>query len=242
MRLSIVVGVSVLFLAAQGGAQDITEESFLSGLSADSAALRALGDGLARAEGARKRAGVVANPRVDFWQERPDTNPRVTNWTLAWTPPLDGRYRLGKQAADAGLKAAREQLSADKALLRHEIRAAFAAWSLSFERRAALRRQRERIHGLAEMERQRARVGEESGLSARRFTLAEAEVAAALAAAEAAYERAAALSRAWRPDLPPEVRPAPVVLPNPPESVDSATSPELRAGCGRTASGSTSSR
>ena len=60
------------------------------------------------------------------------------------------------------------------------------------------------------MERQRARVGEESGLSARRFTLAEAEVRSALGAAEAG-----ARESAWRwpgpggPTSPPMPSPLP---------------------------------
>ena len=172
---------------------------------------------------------MLENPRVDFWREQPDANPSVTNWTLGWTPPLDGRYGLGKQAADAGVAAARERFAADKAALRREVRAAFAAWSLAFERSAALRQQLDRVHGLAEVERQRARVGEESGLSARRFTLAEAEVRAALATAEAALAKAEALARAFRPDLAPGASPAPLVPPDPPVLPDPAASPELQA-------------
>ena len=118
---------------------------------------------------------------------------------MGWTPPLDGRYGLGKEAADAGLAAARERLLADKAGLRRDARAAFAAWSLAFERREVLKAQWERVRGLAEVERQRARVGEESGLSARRFTLAEAEVALALARRRPRYARAEALARACGP-------------------------------------------
>ncbi len=229
MRLPFLLGLSALFLAPPAGAQSVTEEEFLSGLTAESAAVRALMDGLARAEAQRTRAGTLANPRADFWREQPDANPRVTNWTLSWTPPLDGRYGLGKRAADAGLAAAREQLAVDKAVLRREVRAAFAAWSLAFARRDVLRGQLERVQGLAEAERQRARVGEGSGLSARRFTLAEAEVRAAVAMAEAAYATADALARVWRPDLPPGAQPATPRLPDLPEPADPAASPRLRA-------------
>ena len=229
MRLSLLVGLSALSLVPMAGAQDVTEVEFLSGITTESPAVRALTEGLGRAEAARKRAGVLANPRIDFWREQPDANPRVTNWTVGWTPPLDGRYGLGKQAADAGLRAAREWFSADKAALRREVRAAFAAWSLAFERSTALRLQLDRVHGLAETERQRARVGEESGLSARRFTLAEAEVRAALATAEAAFAKAEAQARAWRPDLAPSASPAPLVPPDPPVQSDPAAAPELQA-------------
>ena len=174
MRLSLFVGLSALALAPTARAQTVTEQEFLSAFTEESTAVRALTEGVARAEAARRRAGLLSNPRVDFWREQPDANPRVTNWTLSWTPPLDGRYGLGKQGADAGLNAARERLSAERASLRREVRAAFAAWSLAFERSEVLRQMLERVHTFAEVERQRARVGEESGLSARRFTLAEA--------------------------------------------------------------------
>jgi len=229
MRLSWLLGLSALTLAPAAGAQSITEAEFLSGITAESAAVRALTEGVGRAEAARKRAGVLSNPRIDFWREQPDANPRVTNWTVGWTPPLDGRYGLGKEAADAGLAAARERFSADKAGLRRDVRAAFAAWSLAFERREVLERQLERVRGLAEVERQRARVGEESGLSARRFTLAEAEVRSALGAAEAENARAVALARAWRPDLASDAVPAPVVPPDPPANTEAAASPEVQA-------------
>jgi outer membrane protein TolC len=207
------------------GAESLTEAEFLSAFDAEGAAVRALREGLVRAEAARRRAGLLANPRADFWREQPDANPRVTNWTLSWTPPLDGRYGLGKKSADAGLAAARERLAADKAGLRRELRSAFAGWSLAFERRNVLREQFEQVRRLAEVERQRARTGEESGLSARRFTLAESEVGAALAAAEAALARAEALARAWRPTSPGG---PPHGLPSR-RAADPAASPELRA-------------
>lgn len=229
MRLSLLVGLSALSLVPMAGAQDVTEVEFLSGITPESPAVRALSESVARAEAARRRAGVLSNPRIDFWREQPDASPSVTNWTLAWTPPLDGRYGLGKQAADAGLRAARERFGVDKADLRREVRTAFAAWSLASERSAVLRLLLDRVHGLAEAERQRARVGEESGLSARRFTLAEAEVRAALATAEAALAKAAALARAFRPDLAPGASPAPLVPPDPPVLTDPTASPELQA-------------
>ena len=115
MRLPLLVGSSALVLPMAAGAQSVTEEEFLSSFKEESPAVRALTDGLARAEAARKRAGRSSNPRVDFWREQPDANPRVTNWTLSWTPPFDGRYGLAKEGADAGLAAARERLAVDKA-------------------------------------------------------------------------------------------------------------------------------
>ncbi len=230
MRVPLSVGLYGLVLAPiVAGAQGVTEEEFLSGLTAESAAVRSLMEGVGQAEATRRRAGLLANPRADFWREQPDANPRVTNWTLSWTPPLDGRYGLGKKSAEAGLAAARERFAADKAGLRRDVRAAFAAWSLALERRHAVRGHLERVQSLAEVERQRARVGEESGLSARRFTLAEAEVRAALATAEAAHVQAEALARAWRPDLGSDAVPPPALLREPPEAADAAESPELKA-------------
>lgn len=229
MRLAWLVGLAALAVAPGAGADDVTEEEFLSALTAETTAVRALTEDLARAEAARRQAGMLENPRFDFWRERPHANPRVTNWTVAWTPPLDGRYGLGKKAADAGLAAARERLARDKALLRRDVRAAFAEWSLSFERAAALRHLRESVRGLAETERQRARIGAESGLSARRFTLAEAEVDASLAREEAALAAAEAEARAWRADLAPGATPAPLAPPDPPALTGAAESPELRA-------------
>jgi outer membrane protein TolC len=77
-------------------------------------------------------------------------------------------------------------------------------------------------------ERQRARAGEESGLSARRFTLAEAEVRNALGETEAELARAEARARAWRPDLPAAAEPARLTSPEPPPPTEGST-PELRA-------------
>lgn len=229
MRLPFLLGPLALFLAPVAGAQIVTEDQFLSTITGETAAVRALTEGLARAQAARQRAGLVQNPRVDFWREQPDANPSVTNWTLGWTPPLDGRYGLAKKSADAGVGAARERLALDKAGLRRELRAAFAAWSLALERRNVLKDQFERVRTLAEAERQRARVGEGSGLSARRFTLAEAEARAALGSADGALAKAEALARSWRPDLAADAVPAVATLPDPPTATDPAASPELKA-------------
>jgi outer membrane protein TolC len=229
MRVPLLVGLSGLVVAPMAGAQGVTEEQFLSAFTGESPAVRALTEGLARAEAAQRRARTLANPRADFWREAPEANPRLVNWTVAWTPPLDGRYGLGKRAADAGVEAAQQRLSVEKAGLRRELRAAFAEWSLARERLEVVRRQLDVVHGLAEIERQRARAGEESGLSARRFTLAETEVRATAATAEAALVRAEARARAWRPDLSADTAPAPTLLPEPPTVSDDVPSPELKA-------------
>jgi len=229
MRKIYVLGFVVLTLARLTRGDDVTEQAFLAVLDGEHSAVRALGEDLARAEAARRRAGTLGNPRLEFWREQPDANPRLTNWTLAWTPPLDGRFGLGKKAADAAVAATREELALDKAGLRHEMRRVFAEWSLGHERCALLSRRLERITALAEQEGHRARVGAESGLAARRLVLAEAEVRAALREAEAARARAEAQARAWQPDLGADASPVAPTLASPPEGVDAGASPRVRS-------------
>lgn len=224
-------GCCLLALAAAvtAASEDLTESAFLAGVTTESAAVRGLGEELAHAEAARRRAGTLANPRIDWWREAPDSDPRVTNLTLAWTPPVDGRRRQHTRASQAGLAAARERLTLEHAGLRQELRAAFAAWSLALERRDALARQEQRVSDLAEQERQRARVGDASGLAARRLALAAAEWSAARAQTEADLALAHARAGAWRPDLAPDARPARLVLVPLLELPESAESPRARA-------------
>jgi outer membrane protein TolC len=210
-------------------AQEVTEDEFLAAIDEEHDALRSLAEGLGRAEGARLEARTLPNPRLEFWREEPDSNPEVTNWTLAWTPPLDGRYGLGKKAAEAGLAAARGRFDADRAALRREFRRAFADWSGAFSRRAILREQLDLVARLAGQERQRARTGEGSGLAARRFALAEGEVRAEVGDADAAHARAEAAARALRGGVADGAKPAPTELPDPPETLDPTGAPQLGA-------------
>jgi outer membrane protein TolC len=228
MRQPLAVGLLALGLSPWATGQELTEGQFLAGVGEGHAAVRALQESLGVAEAARIRSGTLSNPRVDFWREQPESSPRVTNWTISWTPPLDGRFGLGKQAADAGVAAATERLVADRARLRNELRRVFAEWSLAGERRAVLASQTEHVKALAETERQRARVGEAAGLSSRRFSLAEAETRAALRDAEAGLARTQAVARAWRPDLGPQASARPSVLPEPPSDLG-LEAPETRA-------------
>jgi outer membrane protein TolC len=222
-------GLLALASAVPARADDVTEEAFLAALDQDHAAVRALGADLARAEAARRRVGALANPRIEVWREQPDENPTLTNWTIAWTPPLDGRLGLGKSAADAGVAAARAELALDRAGLRREVRRVFADWSIGYERCALLADRLERIGRLAEQERQRARLGTESGLAARRLTLAEAMARAALREAEAERGRAEAGARGWEPGLHAEAVPVVPELPAPPETLEAEASPRVRA-------------
>lgn len=225
-RIAVVLALS---LARAARAQEVTEQEFLSTLDENHAAVRALTEGLARAEGARVEARTLANPRLDFWREKPDANPEVTNWTLAWAPPLDGRYGPGKKAAEEGLEAARGRFDAERAALRRDFRGVFADWSVAFERRAVLREQLELVSRLAEQERQRARTGEGSGLAARRFALAEAEIRNEFGAADAASARADAAARALHRGLAEGATPAPAALPELPAEVDISGAPQLSA-------------
>ncbi len=228
MRQLLVIGALALN-ASVASAESIREESFLAALEDRHVAARALKDGLGLAEAARIRAGTLANPRVEFWREAPDDNPRVTNWMVAWSPPLDGRYRPGKQAAEKGLAAAQEHFVHDMAVLRREARGAFATWSLGYERLDVLRGQFDLVGRLAQQQQERATVGEDSGLAARRFMLAADEVRASLRAAEAEYGSAEAAARAWRPDLPSDATPSTLSLPTPPIVPAAPEGPELRA-------------
>ena len=221
MRKAFSWGLLALASAIQARAEDVTEEEFLAALNESHAAVRALGEDLARAEAARRRAGTLGNPRLEFWREQPDDNPRVTNWTLSWTPPLDGRYGLGKKAADAGVAAARERARprpGGPAARGARAPSPRGAWLSSGAR--LLSRQLERMQCLGGAERQRARVGEESGLSARRFTLAEAEVRAALrrggsGAGPGRGARPAPGGPTWRPRRSPASRRSPSCRPKP---------------------------
>lgn len=228
MRKPLVAGFLALVLAPMARAQEVTEADFLAAFGEEHAAVRALTEDVGRAEATLKSAGLLANPRLEYWREAPEST-RLTNLTLSWTPPLDGRYGLGKKAAQAGLAAARERFNLDRAALRRKVREAFAEWSLAFERRELLKRQLDLVARLAGHEHQRARVGEASGLAARRFRLAEGEVRVALATADAGYAMAEALARAWRTDLPAGAGPARATLTEPPPGLDIGGSPELAA-------------
>jgi outer membrane protein TolC len=220
---------SLGLLVSVTAAPCVTEDEFIARFGEDHPALHALMEGMARAEAARKRAAVLPNPRLEIWREAPDDNPRVTNWTVAWTPPLDGRYGLARQAADAGLAAEQQRLVQEKASLRSEARRIFQEWSLAFERRQVLARHLALVERLAGQERERARQGEASGLSARRLLLAAGEVRMSLASAEADYERTNARARVWRDDLEAGDEPARAQLPDPPGRLPAGELPVVRA-------------
>jgi len=227
--LGLVVLLAAPAFGNVAGAQEgVTESQFVEGVGAEHAAARALGEDLARAEALRRRAAALANPRFEFSREQPDDSPRQDTWSLAWVPPVDGRRGLARGAAEAGLEAARERVALERARLRREVRRAYADWSVSRERREVLSGQLALVEDLAGKARQRARVGEESGLAARRLELAASEVDAQLLVARTHQIRAEATALGWRPDLAGR-RPTLPVLPAPPSMLDPANRPDLRA-------------
>jgi outer membrane protein TolC len=224
----VVVLVAPAFGNMAGAQESVTESQFVEGVGADHAAARALGEELARAEALRRRAAAFANPRLEFSREQPDDSPRQDTWSLAWVPPVDGRRGLARGAAEAGVEAARERVALERARLRREVRRAYADWSLTGERRAFLSGQLALVEDLAGKAQQRARVGEESGLAARRLELAASEVQAQFVVARTQQIRAEATALGWRPDLAGR-RPTMPVLPPPPSIIDPASRPDLRA-------------
>ena len=207
----------------------VTESQFVEGVGTEHAAARALGEDLARAEALQRRASALANPRVEFSREQPDDSPRQDTWSMAWVPPLDGRRGLARSAAQAGVEAARERVALERARLRREVRRAYADWTLTGERRAFLADQFALVEDLAGKAKQRARVGEESGLAARRLELAASEVKAQLVVAHTQQIRAEAAALGWRPDLSGRRPTLPVLPPPPPTIVDPANRPDVRA-------------
>lgn len=211
------------------GQTQLAESDFVDRLTGDHPALRALGEDLAAAEAARRRVGLLLNPRVEFEREHPDRSPRQDTWSVAWTPPLPGQFLLGRRAAEAGVTAERLRLDLERVRMRQEARRVYATWSVASARAEILRAQVEQLASMAEKSRQRAAAGEESGLSARRLRLAAAEVRAELATAEAGRERAAAEARAWQSDLAASARPALPPLPDAPPVAAGDATLEVRA-------------
>ena len=84
---------------------EITEAAFVEGVTVEHPAVRALGEDVAAAEAAQRRAGLFANPSLQFDREHPEDNPRQDTWSVTWTPPLPGKYLLGRKAGNAAVRA-----------------------------------------------------------------------------------------------------------------------------------------
>ncbi|MFN0149259.1 MAG: TolC family protein [bacterium] len=206
----------------------MTESEFLAALREDHPAFIAATEGLAIAEGARRAAGRLENPRVGADWELPEDATRQSTWSLAWTPPLDGRRGLRVRASEAALGAARANVELAQLETRIACRAIFAEWALAAERRVMTASHLERVRALVARMSARAESGEESGLSARRVELAAIEIEAMLALADAAEASARTRAAAWNPDAAnsaPERPSLPEILP----SLDASANTGIRA-------------
>jgi outer membrane protein TolC len=225
-----ILGIVLVASVSTAHAQTrVSEEEFLVVLSEGGPGLSALSERVGAARAERARAGLLVNPTVNFEHEAPREAAEQTTWTLSWTPPLDFRRGAHIRSATAGLQAAQHQLEADRLRLRSEVRQAFADWALGEERRAAAVGHLAAIQRLGERMKARARTGEESGLAARRVSLAALEVEAEAARAEAGGARSRARAMAWHPGLPPDAMPELPSLPALSDSHPTASRPDLLA-------------
>jgi len=183
----------------------VNEEEFLSLIGARHPGFLALTERVGAARAERVRAGLLPNPIGGFEREAPRNGAEQTTWRIAWRPPLDGRRGAAVRAAKAGLEAATFELEASRLALRSELRQTFAEWALTTERADVIRSHLGLIERLEEQGRARARSGDESGLAARRLSLAALEVQAEGARTEATALRARALALSWHRELPAEV-------------------------------------
>lgn len=216
-------------LAAQEAAT-VTEADFLAAVTAEHPAAVALAGEREMAAAEALRASLPPNPVIEASVENPDGAARETAAGVTWTPPLDGRRALRREAAEKGLAAAESRLEAARLRLRRDLREAYAEWAFAWERRELLAAHLARLGELARQARARAEAGEVPGLAARRFTLEEAQARADLGRAEARLVSARSALTAWHPGLSAEARPAAPPLPPPAGAVpDLAGRPDLVA-------------
>ncbi len=218
MQRARIVFFHFLSLAAAGVlvAQEspaLTEEAFLAAVTGDHPAAVALAGEREIAAAEAIRASLLPNPTVEASIEEPDGAARETTAAVTWTPPLDGRRALRREAAERGLAAAEGRLAASRLRLRLDLRAVYAEWAFAWERRELLAAHLARVGELAGRARARAEAGEIPGLAARRFTLEEAQARADLARVEARLGAARAALAAWHPEVPRDARPASLPLP-----------------------------
>lgn len=221
------VGLAVLLLLAPIGlrgqeARVFTEQEFLATVEEGHPATVVLSGERALAAAEVLRASLLPNPGVAASEEGLGGSARETTAEVTWTPPLGGRRALLREAAESGLAAAESRLEAARLRLRLDLRAAYAEWAFTAERRDLLATHLARVGELAEKARARADAGEVPGLAARRLTLEEAQARADLGRAEARLAAARAAVASWYPELPPEALPVPLDLPATP-----AVTPDL---------------
>lgn len=221
---------SLLFLAAGLRAETlITEAEFLAAVDESHPAAVALRAPLGQARADLAAASILENPKLLIGREEPEEEPRETVLSLAWRPPLDGRYGLAVDGAKQGLQVAENRFAADLVALRKESRRVFAAWLLAENRNSLLDRHYQKLRELASRMAQRAEVGEESPLDARRFELAATTVAAELAMAEAKLALAKRAAHLWNPAIPQDSRAVLEALPDIPGVLEPWARPDLLA-------------
>ena len=208
-------------------APTLKEEDFLAAVAGNHPAAVALVGEREIAAAEALRASLLENPTVEASLEEPGGGARETVAGVTWTPPLDGRRALRREAAEKGLAAAESRIEAARLRLRLDLRAAYAGWALAWERRELLAAHLARVGELAERARARAQAGEIPGLAARRFTLEEAQARADLGRAEARLAAAGAVLAAWSPGIPQNARPAPLPLPPAPGPAAPGALPEV---------------
>jgi outer membrane protein TolC len=231
MRRFLVISIVTFCTVARPalGEDSLSEERFLAALDEGHPAIAALMGRVAAARAQSLEARILPNPRLTLAREAPEGTSQLTQWSVAWTPPLDGRRGLRIDASEAGVRAAESDLVSARLRLRLELRAAYAAWALAGRRRDLAVSGHARVAELATLVEARARKGEESGLTSRRLALTAFESSADAARAEADLARARAAALGWRPDLGAVDE---VVLPDLPEApadIDPSTRPDLEA-------------
>lgn len=224
MRFACLAGLLLLVPSGLRGqeALAVTEQEFLAAVEGSRPATAALTGERDLAAAEVLRASLLPNPGFAASEEGLGGTARETTAEMTWTPPLDGRRALRREAAESGLAAAERRVAAARLRLRLDLRAAYAGWAFAAERRDLLAAHVARVGALAERERARAGAGEIPGLAARRLALEAAQARADLGRAEARLAAARAEVAAWHPGLPPKARPTPLQTPAAP-----AVAPDL---------------
>lgn len=231
IHFSVISFLCCFFLVPSSDASEtLSEADYLAAiLGDDHPASLALGERLDAMRAEARRAGALENPLLGIGREAPGDGREQVTWGLTWRPPLDGRRGLRTSAAEAGVDAARLDRDVAFAELRAEMRGAYAAWALAAEREAVVVVQLAQLRRLVAAARERARLGEESGLAARRLSLAAVEVEAFATRAEAERIEGEAVALGWIGDVTRDVRPQLPPLPEVPTGIDSVEHPVLAA-------------
>lgn len=207
----------------------VTEAELLAALGPQNPAAKALAGELGAARARLTAARQLDNPQLAASRE--EAGDAEVEWTLgvAWTPPLDGRRSLQRDAAAAGVEVARHHVDAGLFALRTELRAIYAAWAVASERRTLLAKHAVLVEDLSASLSRRAAAGEASGLAAGRLELAALKARAALERAEAILRNRRAAVHAWLDGLPEAAEPRPPTLPEVPADLDLAHRDDLEA-------------